>query len=279
MVIGPARNRVSASLVLYHNPESEVTEAVRSFVASPEAGDIVVVDNSATPLGYPIFRDPRVQYVFTGQNLGFGAGHNLALASSNADLSYHLLLNPDVSFTPEVLTCLADEMDADSSIGAAMPRITFTDGRLQPLAKLLPNPFQLFARRFIPFTALRARLDRTYELRELPLDRISDVPSLSACFLLARATLLRRVGGFDPRYFMYMEDVDLVRRLGDHARTVYVPQVSVCHNYGRGSYRDRRLLTHHLRSARLYFNRWGWVFDPERRQRNRALSVRLTVKR
>jgi len=83
-----------------------------------------------------------------------------------------------------------------------------------------------------------------------------------------QAPLLRQLGGFDPRYFLHVENVDLVRRLGDHARTVYVPQVNVSHGYGKGSYRDRRLLRYHLRSAKAYFSRWGWLRDDERQRRN-----------
>lgn len=268
-------NRISASLVLFHNSESDVTEAVRSYLASPAAGCMIVVDNSSMPLGYAVLRDPRVDYIHNPANNGFGAAHNLAFGRADPASRYHLIVNPDVSFAPDVLTRLVAVMDADAGIGAAMPKITYPDGTLQPLAKLLPSPAQLFARRFVPFPGLRERLTRTYELHDLPLDTMSDVPNLSGCFLLIRAALLRGIGGFDARYFLYMEDVDLVRRIGDQARTVYVPQVAIAHGYGKGSYQNRRLLKYHLRSAVTYFNRWGWLFDPERRRRNAAILSQL----
>jgi GT2 family glycosyltransferase len=71
---------------------------------------------------------------------------------------------------------------------------------------------------------------------------------------------------------MYLEDVDLVRRIGDVARVVYDPRVCVTHAYAKGSYRNKKLLAYHLSSAVRYFTKWGWCFDPIRRKRN-ALQI------
>jgi GT2 family glycosyltransferase len=90
-----------------------------------------------------------------------------------------------------------------------------------------------------------------------------------------RTALLQQLGGFDERYFMYMEDVDLVRRIGDLARTVYMPSVHVVHAYAKGSYRNRKLLGYHLQSARKYFAKWGWTIDPIRSQRNRRILQQI----
>jgi len=83
------------------------------------------------------------------------------------------------------------------------------------------------------------------------------------------------VGWFDERFFMYMEDVDLVRRIGDVSDAVYLPSVQVKHAYAKGSYRSRKLLGYHLRSAILYFNKWGWFIDQDRRERNEKALANL----
>ncbi len=83
----------------------------------------------------------------------------------------------------------------------------------------------------------------------------------------------RESGLFDPRFFLYMEDVDLCRRIGAIAQTVYYPGVSVTHGYAKGSYKNRKLMLHHIRSAVRYFGKWGWVFDPGRRLLNRRTEV------
>jgi GT2 family glycosyltransferase len=120
-------------------------------------------------------------------------------------------------------------------------------------------------------------INRRYELRDLPQKTTVDVPSLSGCFLLMRSDVFRRIKGFDERYFMYLEDVDLVRRIGDIARTVFDPHVTVTHAYGKGSYRSFKLLSYHTKSAITYFFKWGWFFDQARRTRNKIVLEKLHV--
>lgn len=268
--------QLTASLVLYKNSNSLFDKAIASFIDGSDAGVLYVVDNSPTALTSEWFSHERVHVIHAGCNLGFGAGHNLALRQIQGD-GYHLLLNPDIEFGPELLPSLCAAMEASQSIAAVMPRIVYPDGSLQHLCKLLPSPLDLFVRRFMPSKAMKARLNAIYELHGLPQDRTSEVPSLSGCLLMSRTRDLRLLGGFDERYFMYMEDVDLVRRLGDLGSTCYVPSITATHAYAKGSYRNRQLMRYHLKSAIKYFNKWGWVFDATRRHRNRQCRQRLGV--
>jgi GT2 family glycosyltransferase len=267
---------ISASLVLFHNDPIQYGQAIRCFLDGCE-GILFVVDNSTTPLQHELFAHPRVHYVYAGENLGFGKAHNRAIAMVGRTSDAHLLLNPDISFNAHVLPELGQFLGANHYVGAVMPRITYPDGSLQRLCKLLPTPVDLILRRFVPSKRIKAKINERYELHGLTQDRPSCVPSLSGCFLLIRTELLSRVGGFDERFFMYMEDVDLVRRIGDIAETLYLPSVQVVHAYAKGSYLNRRLLGYHMRSAIEYFNKWGWFFDPTRKIRNRnALDIILT---
>ena len=262
--------KLSASLVLFHNDPAQFGLAMLSFLEGCD-GVLYVVDNSATPLQHELFSHPRVRYMHAGENLGFGKAHNRALALV-ADTSYaHLLLNPDVAFDSDVLPTLVRYLENAQEVGALMPRVEYPDGSLQRLCKLLPSPMDLIFRRFIPSQALKQRINQRYELHALPQDRPSCVPTLSGCFLLIRTKLLQQLGGFDERYFMYMEDVDLVRRVGGIAQTIYLPSVKVVHAYAKGSYRNKKLLRYHLKSAVSYFFKWGWLFDSARRQRNKAI--------
>ena len=127
----------------------------------------------------------------------------------------------------------------------------------------------------MPIASIRRRIDHRYEMYDLSQEVPSEVPSLSGCFLLAKSSALHAVGGFDERFFMYMEDVDLVRRLASIGKVVYFPNVSVIHEYGKGSYRNPKLLRYHLNSAVKYFNKWGWVFDRQRSKQNAAMLSRL----
>lgn len=261
---------LSASLVLFHNDPELYGQAMRSFLDGCD-GELHVIDNSATPLQHELFAHPRVHYQFLGRNAGFGAAHNVALRKVFGVSEAHLLLNPDIAFEPQVLPALAARLKSSPEVGALMPQIQYPDGELQRLCKLLPTPVDLIFRRFVPSRRLRDLINRRYELHGLPQSGCVDVPSLSGCFLLIRTGILEKIGGFDERYFMYMEDVDLVRRIGDLGRTVYDPSVSVIHAYAKGSYRNKKLLGYHLRSALSYFGKWGWWFDGTRTQRNRKI--------
>lgn len=262
--------RISGSLVLFHNDSALYGQAIQSFLNGCD-GVLYVVDNSSIPLEHDLFRHPRVRYLYPGRNLGFGAAHNLAIAEISPVSSCHLFLNPDISFGPEVLTHLINVMRDSLGIGVLMPRINYPDGSLQRLCKLLPTPVDLILRRFIPLKSVQSGINRRYELHDLPQDRLIDVPTISGCFMIVRTELLRNLGGFDERYFMYLEDVDLVRRIGDEARVVYDPCVCVTHAYAKGSYRNKKLLAYHMASAVRYFTKWGWWFDSVRRKRNSAV--------
>ena len=267
--------KLSASLVLFHNDPILYGAAIQSFLDGCD-GVLYIIDNSEEPLVHGLFLHPRVRYVHAGKNLGFGKAHNLALALVAGTSDFHLLLNPDISFECNVLPAMVRHLEVAPDIGALMPRIEYPDGSLQRLCKLLPSPVDLIFRRFIPSDSIKARINRRYELHALPQDRPSCVPTLSGCFLLIRTQLLRRIGGFDERYFMYMEDVDLVRRVGSIAQTVYLPTVKVVHAYAKGSYRSKKLLKYHLQSAVQYFSKWGWLADRDRRVRNKAVLSQLS---
>lgn len=268
--------KLSASLVLFHNDPVQYSLAIQSFLDGCD-GVLYVVDNSKLPLKHDLFLHPRVHYMYCGINLGFGKAHNRALAQIANTSDAHLLLNPDVVFDRNTLPALVKYLEDAQDVGALMPRIENPDGSLQRLCKLLPTPADLILRRFISSKAVKNRINRKYELHGLPQDRPLCVPTLSGCFLLIRTRLLQRIGGFDERYFMYMEDVDLVRRIGDVAKTVYFPSVKVVHEYAKGSYRNKKLLAYHLASAVRYFFKWGWFFDKVRRKRNENILNKIQM--
>lgn len=96
--------------------------------------------------------DNKIIYIFNNANLGFGKGHNIALRKSiEENISYHLVLNPDVYFEEGVLEELYNFMEENQDVGLVMPKVLYSDGRLQHLCKLLPTPFDLFGRRFLKF--------------------------------------------------------------------------------------------------------------------------------
>jgi GT2 family glycosyltransferase len=268
--------QISCSIVCYHNAPEQLAQVLASIVASGLLVAIYVVDNSATVALSKIAQRFGATYIHLPHNPGFGAGHNAALLEVfKTDAEFHLVLNPDIRFGANVIPSLVDYLQQYSEIGLVMPGILYPDGKPQHLCKLLPNPVDLMIRRFFPtLFKLTGRL-ASYEMHASGYDKVMDVPALSGCFMLMRTSILRKTGGFDDRFFMYMEDVDLSRRIGRVSRTVYFPFVSVIHDYGKGSYKSLKLLYYHARSAILYFNKWGWFSDAEKKRANRAAMQKI----
>jgi len=84
------------------------------------------------------------------------------------------------------------------------------------------------------------------------------VPFAQGCFLVIRTELFKSLGGFDDRYFMYMEDADLCRRVNERSSVMYYPGATVMHAWEKGSHKSRKLMKIHIRSMLSYFNKWGW---------------------
>lgn len=249
---------VSASIVLYRNPEAEI-RAVVDCLLNDGVDLVLLVDNA--PEGSP-FADlaqalARVTYIRSPGNVGYGAGHNQAIRRMLGQSRYHLVCNPDIVFAPGVIPRLTQVMDQRPDVGLCMPRIVDANGVTQYLCKRLPRPFDLFGRRFLPRAWMAGRMQR-YEMRDHAYDREMKPLSLSGCFMFFRTDVLARIEGFDERFFMYMEDVDISRRAAAVADNLYVPEVSVTHGHAAGSYHNWRLLRAHLISAVRYFNKWGW---------------------
>ncbi len=268
---GAASYDLTAAVVTYRNPLPQLRQTITSLLGSPLRVHVTLVDNAAEPEVRALASELGVAYVDPGENLGFGRGHNLAYAQVRSLSRFHLVVNPDVRFDRPVLETLLHLMRSEDDLGAVMPKILYADGATQFLCKRLPTPGDLILRRFAPPMVrrlLRGNMER-YELRDRDYDQPMEPPTLSGCFLLLRNHVVDEVGLFDERFFMYMEDVDLIRRIRRVARTLYYPGVAIYHDYQKGSYADRRLAGHHIRSAARYFAKWGWFRDDERVRLNK----------
>jgi GT2 family glycosyltransferase len=116
----------------------------------------------------------------------------------------------------------------------------------------------------------KKKIDR-FELKSSGYDKEIEVPYLSGCFMFLRTESLKKVGLFDERFFMYPEDIDLTRRMHKEYRTMFYPNVSIVHEHEKGSYKSFKLLYIHIINMIKYFNKWGWIFDKERKSINKRI--------
>jgi GT2 family glycosyltransferase len=266
--------KISASIVLYNTNIDELINVINSYAPS-ENRLLYLIDNSPhkTNLDSFLINNKYICYFLTKKNKGYGAGHNIAIKMAiNANTQYHVILNPDLQFTPEIIDKIASFMDNDVNIAQVMPEILTPNGDIQYACKLLPMPFDLIFRRFIPNNIFFQKLNEKYILRNSGYNKIINPPCLSGCFMFLRMNIIKENNVlFDERFFLYFEDFDLTRRLHKIAKTIYFPYVSIIHNHAKESYKSKRMLIKHIKSAIKYFNKWGWFFDKERKRMNKQI--------
>lgn len=250
----------TASIVVYNNPPDMIRRAIKCLISSSVHIAHYIIDNSQTPALESSLTDLPCIYQFNDYNYGYGSGHNKAI-EAGLPSHYHMIINPDIIIAPSTIEALCSFMDSNPDIGIVSPKILNEDGTIQPLNKRHPTVFDLFARRFIPKSLQRfiqRRLDR-YEMKDIGYENICDVEFVTGCFMFCRTDALKAVGGFDERYFMYLEDADLSRKIQQAGyRTVFYPHVAVTHLWERASHKKIKMTLIHIRSAIAYFNKWGW---------------------
>ncbi|WBU37770.1 glycosyltransferase family 2 protein [Homoserinibacter sp. YIM 151385] len=252
----------------------------------PEAGAgpvrVVVSDNGSTDGSIERTRAdfPEVVVQENGANLGYGGAVNAAVAAHAGDAAWIMVVNPDSRFGPGSLDRLVDAAEAGERVGSAGPLIVDEAGTPYPSARELPSfrtgiGHALFANlwRGNPWTARYRQDDVVARGEQVPTGWLS-----GACLLIRREAY-DAVGGFDDSYFMYFEDVDLGRKLGEAGWVnLYVPSARVVH-IGATTARKSpgRTLRAHHESAYRYIARKHpeWWLAPVRLAIRAGLRLRL----
>lgn len=269
--------KIVASLVLFRHSLSDIQKTLESLLSEKCIDKVCIVDNGSFCAWLEDLVHPKIEIIRLLQNRGFGSGHNTVFQRFVHDCEYILICNPDISFSFGQVDKLYS-WSQGRCIGLVIPKVIYPDGSLQHGCKLLPTPWQLFLRRF--GASFSRRMNQNYELHISDYDRPFFAPSLSGCFMLISSKALNATGGFDERFFLYLEDVDLSRRVCSADFPVeYCPSSTVVHESQRRSYRDVKFLLYHITSAVQYFNKWGWIFDKERDALNSRCISELPKKR
>ena len=267
--------KLTASIVLFNTPRLQIESVLKSVFDSACVETLYIIDNSPNDKWRILEKRSeengvtKIRYIHN-ENLGYGSSHNLAMHEAIENESeYHVVLNPDIRFAPEVLLALIDFMDKNPDASYVLPKVVYPNGEIQYLCKLLPTPGDLIFRRFMPKTKWSEKKNDRYCLKNFGYDKVINPPCLSGCFMLMRlSTLAENNIFFDDRFFMYFEDFDLIRRLHRVSKTLYFPGVQIIHDHQKESYKNRRMLLAHIKSAFKYFGKYGWWFDRERKEMN-----------
>lgn len=220
-----------------------------------------VVDNASQDDSVALLRNefPQAGLEVNTQNVGFGRANNQLLPHVTGD--YVLLLNTDAFVAPDTLQCTLAYMQANPSCGVLGVRLVGMEGDLQPSCRYFPTPWNVFLSR----TGLGRFFPGTRMVDDMAWDHASvrECDWVPGCYYLVRREVLDQVGLFDPRFFLYYEEVDHCRRVKTAGwQVVYFPDTTVVHvggesakSAGKLSESGRQLSALQVESELLYFRK------------------------
>jgi GT2 family glycosyltransferase len=252
----------SAAVVVVSFNTRDLLEACLASVVAEKPGTVVVVDNASSDGSLEMVREafPDVELVANTTNYGYGAGANLGIAKC-AEPNV-ILLNGDTMLRPGAISALVGELGRHRRAGIVGPRLLNEDGTVQDSCFQFPRPLQMALRTtfFGALADLVPPLRLRYRYTWSP-DASDAVPWVLGAALALRRDAFAAVGGFDPSFFMYSEEVDLSYRLAAAGwQTRFTPLAEVLHIGGASA----RQYTVEMEVHRYYATRrfYGKHYSP-----------------
>ena len=269
-----SENSVSASIVVFKSPLEEIENIIVKLKKSSFKIKIYLIDNYPGGSFSTEFLHKDVIYI-ASENVGYGAGHNKAIKKIVSNDGFHFVINPDIDFDYLTIDKMIKKMIDNPSYSLVGPRLVGSDGGEQCNTKLIPAPLNFLLRRLpAAFSnSLFSVYMSKFEMNEYDKNRPVFVPYLSGCFMLFRNSSLRSVGMFDEKFFMYPEDVDISRRFFEFGDVLFLPEFEVMHAWEGASRKSFKMFLIHITNMALYFNKWGWIFDRNRKDLNQRVII------
>lgn len=221
----------------------------------------------------------NVRLLRTGGNLGYGTAANRGVAELDDSIGWVVITNPDLEWEADALDALLKAAARWPEAGSFGPLIKEPDGSVYPSARQLPSLRRGIGHAVCADIWPGNPWTREYLQRGEPVERAAGW--LSGSCLLVRREAFEEVGGFDERYFMYFEDVDLGDRLGRAGwQNIYVPSAAVMHIHGHATSREtaKMLIAHHESAYRYLADRYSAVWGrPVLALLRLGLALRLRV--
>ncbi len=248
--------KVSGCIVTF-NCKDKISPTIDSLFENTKGVDftLYVVDNGSEDGTADFIEEkyPEVN-VIRSKNDGFGAGHNKVLPFIKSD--YHVVINPDILLKDDVITELSLYAEQHENVGLLSPQIRFEDGRVQMLGKRNPSLRYLAGHRFHKGDE-PSKLMTEYCMLDMPENEVFEISNATGCFMFFSTKVFKQIGGFDERFFMYLEDCDIARRVSEKYKALHYPMATVYHLWERESKKSKKLLLIHVQSILKYFLKWG----------------------
>jgi N-acetylglucosaminyl-diphospho-decaprenol L-rhamnosyltransferase len=257
---GPYPWRVTASVavdcvVVSYNSADELLACLRSLADQPGVEvAVTVVDNCSSDDSVAVARDHGVRVLANASNRGFAAAVNQGLRGGRSP--WVLIINPDARLMPGGVQGMMDVANGGGRVGCVGPKTTDMAGNIYPSARSFPGVFTALAHGLLGSVWPGNPATRRYHAGHGVGACAVEVDWVSGCCMLLPRQAWEQVSGFDERYFMYVEDMDLCFRLRRSGwRTMFEPSAIVAHIGGRSSRRRplRSIYHHHRGAIRFYW--------------------------
>lgn len=260
-------SKLIVSLVSYNSNINELSKVFSFIKENLKSSKVFIFDNAAQK-NLKIFCKKRgFNYFSSKKNIGFGRGHNYNIKKSYKKNSYYLILNPDVFLkTKDVNLCLK-LLSSQKSYGLLTPKLTNLDGSTQLICRSIPN-LQNFITRFLFKTDTYSKRIHKYIESSNKKNFFLNIPFIHGACYFIKSDVIKKIGVYDDNFFMYVEDLDLYRRISQRYDTIFYKSVIVKHKLARSSHKKLKLFLIHIRSIIYYFIKWGFFFDLDRIKRN-----------
>ncbi len=262
---------ISVSLVINFDPDWQVQNIIDKLLSSEMDCVITVVDNGKKIRNH-LEKNKKIRYIFNNKHIGYANAHNLAFNNYSLDSKYHLISNVDVDFDQDVLSELYNFMEENNDCGMVGPKILNKDGSTYNSCKLLPTPLDIlmgkFGKKYLKYFS-------SYELNISKIPQSTIIPFISGCFLFCKSDVLRKIKGMDGNFFLFMDDVDLSRRVNEVSKVYYCEKASIKHLHGRIHTQSLYLTFISIKSVVYYFNKFGWIKDNFRNRINHKTIQKL----
>ena len=249
--------------VSYHTSGHEI-EVLKSCLddLSENIGFAVVINDYKSGEPVDLLSDSADYFLPLNGNNGYGRAVNKLISRIDKLPKYICILNTDVSWLVDPFSLMVNWFNINTDVVLAVPAIHDSHGNTQKLCKRNPTLLGLFSRRFVPDRFKPQWLfdyDNWYVMSSQDYSQVFECTYLSGCCMFVRSSAFKKVGGFDERYFLYLEDADLTRVLSLVGKCIHFPLTSIMHQWGRGNYISWSLMLVNLSSLWKYFSKWGWT--------------------
>ena len=252
--------KISVSVVTY-NSENEIDILMSSLRNSNSFNEmeVYVVDNASKDNTVKIIQEKYswAKLIRNKKNLGFGKAHNIIIKEINS--KYHLIINPDVKIFNDTIEKSIAFMNNNPDVVLMTPFIMNIDGTQQFLPKKNPSFKYLFGGLLENKLKFCKKLREDYTMKNENITSVIDVDFCTGAFMFTRTEALKKLGGFDERYFLHFEDADLTRELKNFGRTVYNPEIRIIHKWQRDNKKLNKSFFVALNSMFKYMTKWGFT--------------------